>query len=74
MGTNNNELIDVEGIVKRGIAISRQSVYKWTYQPGGFPRPMRLGRRLVWRTSEIDEWLESRRVNRKAKHTIEAGT
>ncbi len=28
---------------------------------GKFPRPIKVGRRLRWRTAEVDEWLEHRR-------------
>lgn len=66
-----NEFVDVAGLVERGVAVSASTIYKWVdVAPKGFPRPMRLGRRLVWRVSEIETWIEARRVPPKAKSAV----
>ena len=54
-------LLGVTDLVKRGIAPTRRTVYSWQFR-GVLPPPMRIGRRILWRESEIDDWLESRRV------------
>ena len=35
----------------------------------GFPDAIRVGQQLRWRRSEIDDWLESRRVSASARRT-----
>ena len=40
--------------------LSRSTIYAWL-QRGDFPKPVKLGTRLVaWRESDIAAWLESR--------------
>ncbi|MBF9060754.1 AlpA family phage regulatory protein [Rhodobacterales bacterium HKCCSP123] len=40
--------------------LSRSTIYAWI-RHGKFPRPVKLGERIVaWRESDIDRWLESR--------------
>lgn len=43
------------------LGISRSSVYELLRGDHTFPRPVRLGKRVVgWIDDEIDEWLKSR--------------
>jgi prophage regulatory protein len=40
--------------------LSRSTIYEWM-KLNKFPRPVKLGERIVaWRESDIDNWLESR--------------
>ncbi|MGB0499281.1 MAG: helix-turn-helix transcriptional regulator [Rubricella sp.] len=40
--------------------LSRSTIYEWM-KVGKFPKPVKLGTRLVaWRRSDIDAWIESR--------------
>jgi prophage regulatory protein len=40
--------------------VSRSTIYAWM-QRGEFPRPVKLGTRLVrWRLSDIDAWVKAR--------------
>ena len=40
--------------------LSRSTIYDWMNR-GEFPKPVKLGTRLVaWRESDISAWLESR--------------
>lgn len=46
--------------VERATGLSRSSIYQWMHD-GRFPRPVRLGERLVaWRASDIAAWLAER--------------
>jgi predicted DNA-binding transcriptional regulator AlpA len=39
------------------------SVWRYRHDPKWtFPRPIRVGRRLLWRADEIEAWEEQRRV------------
>lgn len=46
--------------VEARTGISRSTIYLWM-DKGDFPRPVKLGTRLVaWRESDIIAWLDSR--------------
>ena len=46
--------------VEARTGLSRSTIYAWL-QRGEFPKPVKLGTRLVaWRESDIAAWLESR--------------
>ncbi len=46
--------------VEARTGLSRSTLYDWMKR-GEFPRPVKLGTRLVaWRESEISAWLDSR--------------
>lgn len=46
--------------VEARTGISRSTIYLWM-ENGDFPRPVKLGTRLVaWRESDITAWLDSR--------------
>lgn len=52
------DVTEVAGLL--GVGLS--TVKKWscgaTPAPPGFPRPVKLGARTVWRVKEIEEWVE----------------
>ena len=42
---------------------SEMSVWRYRHDPKwAFPRPIKVGRRLLWRADEIEAWEEQRRV------------
>lgn len=46
--------------VEARTGLARSTIYKWI-QDGEFPRPVKLGARIVaWRESDIDDWLSQR--------------
>lgn len=46
--------------VEQRTGLSRSTIYAWI-NDNRFPRPVKLGERIVaWRESDIDDWLESR--------------
>lgn len=46
--------------VENMTGLSRSTIYDWM-KSGDFPKPVRLGTRLVaWRESELSEWLSQR--------------
>lgn len=46
--------------VERRCGLSRSALYEWMRR-GDFPRPVKLGTRLVaWREADIRDWIESR--------------
>ena len=45
--------------VEARTGLGRSTIYDWMRQ-GKFPRPVKLGTRLVaWRQSDIDAWLDA---------------
>ncbi|SDJ15162.1 helix-turn-helix transcriptional regulator [Lutimaribacter saemankumensis] len=51
-------------MVEARTGLSRSTIYDWMKR-GEFPKPVKLGARLVaWRESEINAWLESREPRR----------
>ena len=51
--------------VKSRTGFSRSSIYLFV-QNGTFPRPVRIGGRVVaWLETEIDEWIEARLAERE---------
>lgn len=46
--------------VEARTGLSRSTIYQWM-KDGRFPKPVRLGERIVaWRESDVTAWLESR--------------
>ena len=39
---------------------SRSAIYRLVAESSDFPQPVRLGRSVGWRMSEIQEWIASR--------------
>lgn len=49
--------------VEARTGLSRSTIYEWMKR-GDFPRPVKLGTRLVaWRESDLANWLKSREVS-----------
>jgi excisionase family DNA binding protein len=36
---------------------TRQQIYKWV-EAGEFPKPFKFGRKMLWKESEVCEWME----------------
>jgi predicted DNA-binding transcriptional regulator AlpA len=55
-------LIDVTEVASL-LGVGPSTVKKWSCgakpAPPGFPRPVKLGARTVWRARDIEEWVES---------------
>jgi prophage regulatory protein len=48
--------------VRTRVGLSRSTIYR-LLKDGAFPAPVRIGSRSVaWKSSEIDEWVNSRPV------------
>lgn len=46
--------------VEARTGLARSTIYEWVKR-GDFPKPVRLGARLVaWRESDVADWLQSR--------------
>lgn len=46
--------------VEARTGLSRSTIYAWM-EKGSFPKPMKLGARLVaWRETDIDAWVEGK--------------
>lgn len=58
-------LIKMNELVKR-LCISRSMIYQWLnksspYHNADFPRPIRIGKRLIaWRATEVTEFINNR--------------
>ncbi len=46
-------------------SLSRSSVYRFMAE-GKFPKPVSLGTRKAWLTSEVSEWIDARVAERVA--------
>jgi prophage regulatory protein len=49
------KLIPVKEVCRR-IGVSRVTIWKWVHE-GKFPPGRRLGRRIFWLESDIDDWI-----------------
>ncbi|MDR2724179.1 MAG: helix-turn-helix domain-containing protein [Holosporaceae bacterium] len=49
--------IDLTNIFK----VTRGTIYLWVKTKSDFPKPFKAGRRLLWKRSEIESYLESSR-------------
>ena len=64
-------LLPIAAVVEKA-GICRSYVWKLIGQ-GDFPRPLRLGKRArVWRSDEIDAWIEARTAERDARRRVRA--
>jgi len=49
-------LVDVVAVAER-LSVSTRAIWKWQ-ACGRLPVPVRVGRSVRWRSSDIDEWIE----------------
>ena len=54
-----DELLTPEDIMKI-FKVSRATVDNWV-RDGALPKPIKMGRRIFWKLSEIEEYIESQR-------------
>jgi len=47
--------------VAEHLRCNRKTVERWLKEKPGFPKPFKIGRRLLWKRSEVGEYLESTR-------------
>jgi excisionase family DNA binding protein len=45
--------------------VSRGTVYLWVKEKTDFPQPFKVGRKLLWKKAEIEEYMESTRKPRE---------
>jgi len=45
--------------------VTRGTLYLWEKEKSDFPRPFKIGRRLLWKKSDIERYIE----NMKRYHT-----
>ena len=46
--------------VEARTGLKRSTIYDWM-EKGNFPRPLRLGERVVaWREADVDKWIQTR--------------
>ena len=64
IGTSSTELLTVGGLA-RALKISVRQVWKMLSR-GDLPSPIKLGRSVRWRSSEIARWLEAGAPTKKA--------
>lgn len=43
------------------LKVDRRTITRWIKDNPGFPKPMKIGRKLLWKRSEIEEYIESTR-------------
>jgi predicted DNA-binding transcriptional regulator AlpA len=56
----NEENFDMKDLAKF-IKVNRCTINRWKKNNPDFPRPFRVGRKLLWKKSEIEEYMESTR-------------
>jgi predicted DNA-binding transcriptional regulator AlpA len=54
-------LLKTEDIMKK-LGISKETLYLWRKKKQ-FPREIKIGRRLLWKESEIEDFIEKNRKN-----------
>ncbi len=45
--------------------ISKNTLYVWLRNNPDFPRPFKIGRRNLWKQTEVDEYLEKERTKQR---------
>lgn len=40
------------------LGVSTRSIWRWAHAKPGFPRPIKLLDKSLWKKEKIDEWLE----------------
>lgn len=65
-------LLNVRDICDR-LRLSRKSVYA-AINERGFPKPMKFGRASRWLATDVEGWIEARRVERDATHGQRSAT
>ena len=53
-----DRLLPQSEVLKR-VPFTRGSIYNWR-KAGKFPQPVRIGNRLAWRESAIEDWIADR--------------
>lgn len=56
-----SDLYTPDDLIKK-FKISEQTVYNWI-EKGHLPKPIKMGRRIFWKKSEIDSCMEKNRKN-----------
>jgi len=67
---NKTRLLDVRAVAER-LSVSARAIWKWQAS-GRLPAPVRLGRSVRWRSSDIDEWIEQGCPSRSAFEAAKA--
>ena len=62
----NDKYIKIQTVVALFDDCSRTTIYRWMADPEvGFPKQYQVGpRRIMWKESEVREWMDSREVTR----------
>ncbi|MET3853039.1 AlpA family phage regulatory protein [Rhizobium sp. OAE497] len=53
----NGKLLNIDAVRKR-VPVSEVSIWRWQ-KAGKFPKPVRIGRRILWRSEDIDRFLSA---------------
>lgn len=56
MEPDTNQFTNMDDLIKAGIFNCRSTIYR-NITAGNFPPFFKIGRRSVWRKSEIDKWM-----------------
>ncbi len=52
--------LEMDDIVKY-LKVDRLTITRWVKTKSDFPRPFKIGRKNLWKKSEIDAYLETKR-------------
>lgn len=53
------KLIKQSGLAGR-LAVGRTTLWSLRNSEADFPKPVKVGKSIAWRSDEVDEWIESR--------------
>ena len=59
---NNNKLITSEEVARR-LFVSKSTLQIWRKEKEDFPLPIQIGRRVLWKESDIDAYIESKQIS-----------
>ena len=57
--TGENAYLDIDELANE-MGVSKQTLYRWRSEGTDMPEAFRVGSRLRWSRSAVDEWLDSR--------------
>ena len=57
---NEEDLFRSDEVIKK-FFITKRTLTEWIKNKPDFPKPFKVGRRLLWKRSDIEEYIESQR-------------
>ena len=52
------DLINADEMIEK-FSITKRTLHRWSKTTLNFPKPFKVGRRLLWKRSEVEAYIES---------------